>query len=114
MQVAVCICFVSCSGWHHGHAALVMHGTSQSCECLQAFFADIYAEAKRAKPSLGHKALAALAAQGKLQRHYTLNIDGLARAVGLSTWHPVKNPTGAQDCPCVSPLPCQITEGSNA
>ena len=64
--------------------------------CMQAFFADIYAEAKRAKPSPGHKALAGLAAQGKLQRHYTLNIDGLAQAVGLSTWHPVKNPTGAQ------------------
>ena len=62
----------------------------------QAFFADIYAEAKRAKPSPGHKALAEIAAQGKLQRHYTLNIDGLAQAVGLSTWHPQKNPTGNQ------------------
>ena len=62
---------------------------------LQAFFADIYAEAKRAKPSAGHRALAGLAAQGKLQRHYTLNIDGLAQAVGLSTWHPDDNPTGA-------------------
>ena len=61
---------------------------------LQAFFADIYAEAKRAKPSAGHRALAGLAAQGKLQRHYTLNIDGLAQAVGLSTWHPDKNPAG--------------------
>ncbi|CAK0785394.1 hypothetical protein CVIRNUC_008603 [Coccomyxa viridis] len=59
-----------------------------------AFFADIYAEAKRAKPSPGHKALAGIAAQGKLQRHYTLNIDGLAQAVGLSTWHSQKNPTG--------------------
>ena len=61
----------------------------------QAFFADIYAEAKRAKPSPGHKALAGIAAQGKLQRHYTLNIDGLAQAVGLSTWHSQKNPTGS-------------------
>lgn len=64
---------------------------------MQAFFADIYAEAKRAKPSAGHRALAGLAAQGKLQRHYTLNIDGLAQAVGLSTWHPDKNPTGASE-----------------
>ena len=63
----------------------------------QAFFADIYAEAKRAKPSPGHKALAGIAAQGKLQRHYTLNIDGLAQAVGLSTWHSQKNPTGKQE-----------------
>ena len=70
---------------------------------MQAFFADIYAEAKRAKPSLGHRALASVAAQGKLQRHYTLNIDGLAQAVGLSTWHPVKKPTGAWDCLCSSP-----------
>ena len=65
---------------------------------MQAFFADIYAEAKRAKPSPGHKALAGIAAQGKLQRHYTLNIDGLAQAVGLSTWHFKKNPTGKKGC----------------
>ncbi|KAK9901982.1 hypothetical protein WJX75_000203 [Coccomyxa subellipsoidea] len=59
-----------------------------------AFFADIYAEAKRAKPSAGHRALAAIAAMGKLQRHYTMNIDGLAETVGLTTWHPDTNPSG--------------------
>lgn len=61
----------------------------------QEFFADIYAEAARARPSPAHRALAALAAAGKLARHYTLNIDGLAAAVGLSTWHPDDNPDGA-------------------
>ena len=61
----------------------------------QEFFADIYAEAVRARPSPAHRALAALAAAGKLARHYTLNIDGLAAAVGLTTWHPEDNPDGA-------------------
>jgi NAD-dependent SIR2 family protein deacetylase len=65
----------------------------------QAFFADIYAEAKRARPSPGHRALADVAAAGKLRRHYTLNIDGLAAAVGLSTWHPETNPAGAHAPP---------------
>ncbi|CAL8465968.1 g5504 [Coccomyxa elongata] len=59
-----------------------------------AFYADIYAEAKRAKPSSGHHALAAIAAMGRLQRHYTMNIDGLAECVGLTTWHPDTNPSG--------------------
>ena len=33
-----------------------------------------------------------------VQRHYTLNIDGLAELVGLTTWHPVANPTGMLLC----------------
>ncbi len=61
----------------------------------QAFFADIYAEAQKAAPGRGHEALAAVAALGRLRRHYTLNIDGLAEAVGLATWHPTDNPAGA-------------------
>lgn len=47
----------------------------------QAFFADIYSEALAAAPAAGHHALAALAAAGRLRRHYTLNIDGLAEQV---------------------------------
>ena len=62
---------------------------------MQAFYADIYAEAKKAKPSSGHHALAAMAEMGRLQRHYTMNIDGLAECVGLTTWHPETNPSGA-------------------
>ena len=66
----------------------------QLCPVAQAFFAEIYQEAKRATPGDGHRALAAIERSGKLQRHYTLNVDGLAAAVGLSTWHPTNNPQG--------------------
>lgn len=31
---------------------------------------------------------------GRLRRHYTLNIDGLAEKVGMDTWHPEENPDG--------------------
>lgn len=62
--------------------------------CSQAFFAEIYEETKTAKPGKGHLALAAIERSGRLQRHYTLNVDGLAEVVGLSTWHPARNPEG--------------------
>ena len=69
--------------------------TSPRCTCVrQAFFADIYVEALNATPARGHRALAGIAAVGKLRREYTLNIDGLHNAVGLTTWHPEKNPDG--------------------
>ena len=61
----------------------------------QAFFADIYVEALNSRPARGHRALAGMAAVGKLRRAYTLNIDGLHNAVGLTTWHPEQNPAGA-------------------
>ena len=64
----------------------------------QAFFAEIHMEAKKAKPGPGHHALAALAQSGKLQRQYTLNIDGLSLAAGMSTWHLTDNPTGWAHC----------------
>ena len=64
-------------------------------EHAQAFFAEIYEESMRAKPGKGHHALAAIEQSGKLLRHYTLNVDGLADAVGLSTWHPVQQPEGS-------------------
>jgi len=59
-----------------------------------AFFADIYLEATRATGAPGHHALAELHRAGRLQRHYTLNIDGLAEKVGMNTWHPDNNPDG--------------------
>jgi len=59
-----------------------------------AFFADIYLEATRATAAPGHHAVAELHHAGRLQRHYTLNIDGLAEKVGLNTWHPEDNPDG--------------------
>eukprot|EP00879_Flechtneria_rotunda_P027819 GHRR01029823.1.p1 GENE.GHRR01029823.1~~GHRR01029823.1.p1 ORF type:complete len:225 (+),score=50.42 GHRR01029823.1:165-839(+) len=61
---------------------------------VQAFFAQIYGEAKNSKASPGHLAIAQLNQMGKLQRHYTLNIDGLAEVVGMDTWHHEKNPEG--------------------
>lgn len=61
---------------------------------VQAFFADIYAEARKAKPGAGHMALAQIAQANKLLRHYTMNIDGLAEAAGMDTWHVESNPTG--------------------
>ena len=44
----------------------------------QSFFAQIYGEAKNSRASPGHLAIAQLHELHKLQRHYTLNIDGLA------------------------------------
>ncbi|WIA33871.1 hypothetical protein OEZ86_006973 [Tetradesmus obliquus] len=61
---------------------------------VQQFFAQIYGEAKNSKASPGHVAIAQLHELGKLQRHYTLNIDGLAEVVGMDTWHHEKNPEG--------------------
>ena len=66
---------------------------------LQAFFADIYAEARKAKPGLGHRALAQVAGAHKLLRHYTMNIDGLAEAAGMDTWHVDNNPAGRCQLP---------------
>lgn len=60
----------------------------------QAFFADIYSEAVRAQPAAGHLALGTLRSTGRLARHYTLNIDGLAEQVGMDTWHHERNPGG--------------------
>lgn len=62
---------------------------------VQPFFADIYDEALRARAAPGHRAIADIHAAGKLLRHYTLNIDGLAAVVGMDTWHPDNNPNGA-------------------
>jgi NAD-dependent SIR2 family protein deacetylase len=60
----------------------------------QSFFADIYLEAAQARAAPGHRALAALHRAGRLRRHYTLNIDGLAEKVGMDPWHPEMNPDG--------------------
>lgn len=60
----------------------------------QAFFADIYSEAVAAEPAVGHHALRQLHDAGRLLRHYTLNIDGLAEQVGMDTWHHERNTSG--------------------
>ncbi|KAJ9505491.1 hypothetical protein QJQ45_024632 [Haematococcus lacustris] len=63
--------------------------------CMQAFFAQIYSEAQASQAAPGHHALARISEMGRLQRQYTLNIDGLSEVVGLSTWHPQANPAGS-------------------
>ena len=63
---------------------------------LQAFFAEIYAEAKRARPGPGHRAMKDIANVGKLLRQYSMNIDGLSEQAGLDTWHATNNPSGGQ------------------
>lgn len=68
-------------------AVLQLHHTcllSCAAVCLlyvcwsQAFFAQIYSEAQSSRAAPGHVAIAELHRMGRLQRHYTLNIDGLA------------------------------------
>jgi NAD-dependent SIR2 family protein deacetylase len=61
----------------------------------QAFYADIYIEASRAAPASSHTAIREMHKQGWLQRHYTLNIDGLSEVVGLDTWHAEQQPAGS-------------------
>ena len=75
------------------HAPIAV-GSGVLRRAMQAFFAEIHMEASRAVPGPGHVALAALAKAGKLQRQFTLNIDGLSMAAGMSTWHMNDNPTG--------------------
>lgn len=60
----------------------------------QAFFAQIYSEAQASKAAAGHYALAEIAELKCMQRHYTLNIDGLSEVVGMDTWHHERNPSG--------------------
>ena len=61
----------------------------------ESFFVQIHKEALKAKPALGHRALGLLWKTGRLVRHYTLNIDGLASQVdGMSIWDPETNESG--------------------
>lgn len=61
----------------------------------QAFFAQIYSEAQSSRTAPGHVAIADLHAAGRLQRHYTMNIDGLCQVVGMDVWHWEFNPEGS-------------------
>ncbi|GLI64199.1 hypothetical protein VaNZ11_007381 [Volvox africanus] len=62
---------------------------------VQDFFAQIYSEAQASRAATGHHAMAQLLQLGALQRHYTLNIDGLSEVVGMDTWHHERNPQGS-------------------
>jgi len=59
----------------------------------QAFLTGVWAETVQAKPTKSHQGLVTLARQGRLLRHYTMNIDGLHSEVG-PRWDPALNPTG--------------------
>ena len=60
-----------------------------------AFLAGVAEEAAAAAPTAAHAALGELARAGALARHFTLNIDGLARSAGFGTWHPERAPAGS-------------------
>ena len=85
------------------------------CIAAQSFFSEIYTEAVRAVPGPGHWAIASMAKARRLRRHYTLNIDGLSEAAGLSTWHPVSQPTGESSSPLLSVMPfcCQHNQADS-
>jgi Sir2 family len=51
---------------------------------VTAFFVDINKEAQRAKPGPAHQAVKGLNDCGRLLRHYTMNVDGLAAQVSFS------------------------------
>ena len=53
---------------------------------VHRFLAELAAEAARASPGQGHRALARLADEGLLARHYTMNVDGLAEEAGMRLW----------------------------
>lgn len=61
---------------------------------LQAFYAEIYKEARKATPGRGHDAIKMIEDSGQLIRHYTLNVDGLAKLAECSTWHAENSPEG--------------------
>lgn len=78
-------------------ATAVYHVRCVSCHARaprQAFFAQIYSEAQASRAAPGHYALAEIHELGRMRRHYTLNIDGLAEVVGMDTWHHERNPGG--------------------
>ena len=80
--------------WYDGIEGLWCLSAHRGTLGMQAFFADIYAEAAKAAPGSGHWAISGMAGAGQLRRHYTMNIDGLSEAAGLSTWHPTMQPHG--------------------
>lgn len=64
-------------------------------EDCNAFLADVAAELQGKQPTLTHRAIARLQADGRLVRHYTMNIDGLAARAGLVSWAPAAAAEGS-------------------
>lgn len=63
---------------------------------VTSFFVDIHKEAVRARAGTGHCAVAELEAAGKLLRHYTMNVDGLASHVRSCPPHVLRDPFQGQ------------------
>jgi NAD-dependent SIR2 family protein deacetylase len=61
-------------------------------EDCNSFLADVASELKGKQPTQTHRALFRLAEQGRLVRHYTMNIDGLTTKAGLKSWSPPPPP----------------------
>lgn len=81
--------------WGLNEGALFINFKPDNAYVLQAFFVDIFTEVLGAHPGPSHVSLASLHDCGALQRHYTMNIDGLASAAGMDTWHSEDNPKGS-------------------
>eukprot|EP01023_Acetabularia_acetabulum_P019828 TRINITY_DN20181_c0_g1_i2.p1 TRINITY_DN20181_c0_g1~~TRINITY_DN20181_c0_g1_i2.p1 ORF type:complete len:403 (-),score=59.78 TRINITY_DN20181_c0_g1_i2:254-1387(-) len=54
---------------------------------VNKFYCDIYKETLKATPSHGHISIRMLYQQNRVQRHYTLNVDGLMDKLGVPQWH---------------------------
>eukprot|EP00899_Mesostigma_viride_P021221 jgi/Mesvir1/290/Mv13620-RA.1 len=78
----------ACKRFRVGDGMRLFHHSfyQKNRDAAEGFLREIYDEAVVARPTASHRALRALEACGRLRRHYTLNIDGLATAAGASLW----------------------------
>lgn len=94
---------------HHIAVCAVLRRATPCTSCVQAFFAQIYSEAQSSRAAPGHVAIAELHQLGRLQRHYTLNIDGLAAVRVRQSIDAVRGlcvclPRNDSACACTSPV----------
>ena len=52
-----------------------------------SFLKQLYLKVRKASPTPTHEVFKQFADQGKLIRHYTMNIDGLSEEAGMSVWN---------------------------
>lgn len=109
LQVSACVCTACGDVRQPGVTTLpqtpALLPVRCGVRCAQAFFAQIYSEAQSSRAAPGHVAIAELHNMGRLQRHYTLNIDGLAavRLPGSSSSQ------GASTCQPAQPAHCLVS-----
>lgn len=75
-------------------APAACHGSLATRNMHADLVAHHHTSTQASQAARGHHALAQLHQLGRLQRHYTLNIDGLAEVVGMDSWHHEFNPEG--------------------